>query len=120
MITHSLGDGEDTYPFDTPLPDDSAGEGGSWDPPSLVDKALDWLKEKTEPITSDIEKRAAAAGAEGAKSAGVDVEARVQSGLQPVQKAATTMTYVLVGAAAITAVAAGTMIYLSVKKGKRR
>ena len=114
-----LGDGEDTYPFDTPLPDQDTG-GGDWNPPSLIDKALDWLKTKTEPITSDIEKRAAAAGAEGAKSAGGDVEARIRAGLEPVQSTAKTMTYVLVGAAAITAIAAGTMIYLSVKKTRKR
>lgn len=113
-----LGQQSDLYPFDDLV---EAGEsaGGDWNPPSLVDKALDWLKTKTDPIATDIEKRAAAAGAEGAKQAGVEVETRIRTGLEPVERSAKTMTYVLVGVGAVVVAATGVLIWQSTKKSRR-
>ena len=115
---------ESLYPFDDLVEAGEPGAGGDWDPPGIVDKALDWIKGKAAPtyesIATDLEKRAAAAGAEGARSAGGDVESRVRAGLEPVERQARTMTYVLIGAGVVTAAAAGVLIYMSVKKGKKR
>ena len=115
---------ESLYPFDDLVEAGEPGAGGDWDPPGIVDRALDWIKGKAAPtyesIATDLEKRAAAAGAEGARSAGGDVESRVRAGLEPVERQARTMTYVLIGAGVVTAAAAGVLIYMSVKKGKRR